>query len=238
MNRFTHLWLPWSVYLPVFLALTLGHWDFRIAEHLFYDARLQHWLGTGTGEWWARDLIHTGGAWMVKLIAAATLIVWLSGYRIARLRDCRRDAAFAFFGIAAAVALIGVIKATSNMDCPWDLQLFGGERPFVGLFETRPGSLPRAKCFPGAHSGSAFALFVFYFIARQNRSKYSRQILVAALLLGAIFAFGQQARGAHFMSHDLTSAMLVWTLLYGLTSLRYRMPRHRRPQHALVNEES
>jgi membrane-associated PAP2 superfamily phosphatase len=35
-------------------------------------------------------------------------------------------------------------------------------------------------------------------------------------VIGIIFAIGQEARGAHFLSHDLTSALVVWVVLLGL----------------------
>jgi membrane-associated PAP2 superfamily phosphatase len=44
--------------------------------------------------------------------------------------------------------------------------------------------------------------------------------LAAGLAVGVLFAFGQEARGAHFLSHDLTSAILVWYVQLGLY-LRY-----------------
>jgi membrane-associated PAP2 superfamily phosphatase len=40
--------------------------------------------------------------------------------------------------------------------------------------------------------------------------------LAGGLLIGTVFALGQQARGAHFLSHDLTSAAIVWYVLLGL----------------------
>jgi membrane-associated PAP2 superfamily phosphatase len=35
-------------------------------------------------------------------------------------------------------------------------------------------------------------------------------MLAAALAVGIAFSIGQEARGAHFLSHDLTSAAIVW----------------------------
>ena len=35
-------------------------------------------------------------------------------------------------------------------------------------------------------------------------------ILSLAVGIGAVFGFGQEVRGAHFISHDLWSAFIVW----------------------------
>ena len=95
----------------------------------------------------------------------------------------------------------------TNVDCPWDLAGFGGDRPYVGLFgESSRLSTARA-CFPGAHSSSGFALLSFYFALRDARARAGAlALLAAALLVGAVFSIGQEARGAHFLSHDLASA--------------------------------
>ncbi len=93
---------------------------------------------------------------------------------------------------------------------PWDLAEFGGDRPYVALFADRPDLLPRAQCFPGAHSSSGFALVCFYFVFRDRSRRAARWALLAAGLVWAVFSLGQQARGAHFLSHDLASLAIVW----------------------------
>ena len=90
---------------------------------------------------------------------------------------------------------------------------FGGNRPYVTLFADRPDYLPRAGCFPGAHSSSGFALMTLYFALRDARPRLARAALGVALLVGTAFAIGQEARGAHFLSHDLTSVALSWGIL-------------------------
>jgi hypothetical protein len=40
--------------------------------------------------------------------------------------------------------------------------------------------------------------------------------------MGLIFGFAQQARGAHFLSHDLCSASLAWLIPAALYSLAFR----------------
>src|SRR5207342_1086221 len=109
-----------------------------------------------------------------------------------------------------STGIVGALKATTNVDCPWDLAEFGGDRPYVSLFADRPDSLPRARCFPGAHASSGFAFLFGYFLLRDGARRRARWALAAAILLGVAFSVGQEARGAHFISHDLTSAAIVW----------------------------
>jgi membrane-associated PAP2 superfamily phosphatase len=80
----------------------------------------------------------------------------------------------------------------------------------VHLFGDRPDDLPRAQCFPGGHSSSGFALLALYFALRDRRPRAARWFLGGALAVGTLFAFGQEARGAHFLSHDLWSLGIAW----------------------------
>ncbi|MCP5470792.1 MAG: phosphatase PAP2 family protein [Sinobacteraceae bacterium] len=136
-----------------------------------------------------------------------------------QLRQWRRPAAFAFLALVLSTGIVGGLKAVTNVDCPWDLAGFGGNRPYIGLFADRPDVLPHAQCFPGAHAASGFALLFGYFLFRNSSRRRARWALAAGLLTGFTFSLGQQARGAHFLSHDLTSAAIVWyvqLLLYRL----------------------
>ena len=211
-----HFWLPLGVFVLLYVVILIGNFDERIANALFYDSNARRWLGSGPGEWWARSLIHTGGRDLVRLIAVATILVWALSFRLPRLRGIRREAGYCALSIVAAISIVGGLKATTNVDCPWDLSLYGGARPHVTLFADRPDELPRAKCFPGAHSASAFAMLCFYFALRDRSRRASRLAFAGGAALGIIFAFGQQARGAHFISHDLTGAIIVWLVVAAL----------------------
>jgi membrane-associated PAP2 superfamily phosphatase len=177
--------------------------DRRITHAWFYDFVHGTWLGEGSGAWWARDLLHSAGRWLVRLVAFAALIAWVA-------TRFRRRAAFAFLAILLATGVVGGLKTVTNVDCPWDLEEFNGDRPYVGLFADRPAGLPHARCFPGAHASSGFALMFGYFLLRDSSRRWARWALAGGLLVGLLFSLGQEARGAHFVSHDLTSAAVVW----------------------------
>jgi membrane-associated PAP2 superfamily phosphatase len=214
--RSTHLWWPLAVFLAAFGLIEALGLDRRIAHALFFDSATHAWLGGGAGDAWARRLIHNDGRWLVRGVAAAALVGWLASLLVPRARQWRRSAGFVLLSMVAAVGLVGGLKSVTNVDCPWDLAEFGGSRPYVTLFGDRPDALPRAQCFPGAHSSSGFALLCFYFLWRDRSRRAARLALLAALLVGTLFTVGQEARGAHFLSHDLTSAAIVWFVQLGL----------------------
>ena len=206
----THAWMPLALVLPLFFFIEWLDLDRVVAHAFFYNAAADQWLGAGTGGWWARGLIHDGGRWLARSIAATALALWLASFVSAGARQWRRTAGFVFLAMVTSIIVVGLLKTVTNVDCPWDLAGFGGDRPYVALFADRPDSLPRAQCFPGAHSSSGFALVCFYFVFRDRSRRAARWALLAAGLVWAVFSLGQQARGAHFLSHDLASLAIVW----------------------------
>jgi membrane-associated PAP2 superfamily phosphatase len=209
----------WPVisFLVAFALVEVGQVDRSIARALFFSPH-SGWLGAGTGNWWARDLIHQAGRWLPRGVAALAVVGWLASFRVAALRPWRRELLYVFGGMTLVIGLVGVMKELTNVDCPWDLAGFGGRNPYVSLFGARPHGLKHAACFPGAHSSSGFALLAVYFALRGRAPRAARAAFWWALGVGLVFAFGQEARGAHFFSHDLTSAALAWLVLVGLYS--------------------
>jgi membrane-associated PAP2 superfamily phosphatase len=211
-----HAWWPLLAFVVSFGVLEIFSLDRMLAREWFFNIHTAQWLGSGNGEWWARGLLHTGGRWVVRGVAAGALSLWGLSFGVTRLREWRRPAGFVLLAMLLAMLLIGGLKAVTNVDCPWDLLGYGGDNPYVALFADRPDALPRAQCFPGAHSSSGFALVCFYFVFRDRSRRMARWMLAAGIAVGVAFSIGQEARGAHFLSHDLTSAGIVWFVQLGL----------------------
>ena len=211
-----HLWWPLFVFTLVLGALEVFSLDRLVAREWFFDASSAQWLGTGAGAWWARDLLHSGGRWLVRAIATFALAAWGLSFTMACFRPWRRDAGFVVLAMVSSVLIVGGLKAVTNVDCPWDLAALGGHNPYVALFADRPDVLPRARCFPGAHSSSGFALVCFYFVCFDRSPRSACWALAGAIAVGVAFSIGQEARGAHFLSHDLTSAAIVWFVQLGM----------------------
>ena len=210
------LGVPLFAFLVAFGLIEAFALDPVIAHAWYFDESALRWLGAGSGAWWARDLLHSGGRWVVRGIAAAALAAWLLSFVLKPARPWRQQTGFIALAMIASTAIVGLLKTLTNVDCPWDLEGFGGAIPYVPLFADRPDWLPRAQCFPGAHASSGFALFSFYFALRDSQPRRAYWALGLAIAVGVAFSIGQEARGAHFLSHDLVSAALVWLIQLAL----------------------
>lgn len=204
--------LAWAILLfAVAIGSTLVDWDRRIAAAWAFDAALNGFPARSA--FWATTVMHSGGrafVWAVGLAHMLGLIAGADAARFPRLARERPRFVIAVVGIATTTLVIGLLKRLSHMDCPWDLAEFGGRLPYVELLQARPAGLDASGCFPSAHAGSGFALLSLHFAWRDTR--WSRPCAAAALLAGASFGLAQQARGAHFVSHDLWSLAIAWLL--------------------------
>jgi len=211
------------------LALLLA-WD---ASGL--DLPLAYWFGTPAGfplrdNWFLVKVVHAGGR-DLSWLALALLLVgirWPLG-PLRRLGLVQRVQLAA--SVVLGVGVVSILKNTSHSSCPWDLAAFGGVAHHVshwawGVYDGGPG-----RCFPGGHASAAFAWLGGYFVLRPTAPRAARGWLAAVLALGLVFGWGQQMRGAHYLSHNLWTAWICWSIGWAVDALTRRVLA-RRAAHA------
>jgi membrane-associated PAP2 superfamily phosphatase len=224
----SHVVVPALCFVAGLVIIYLGGLDFKVAD-AFYDAARERfpWRHAHL----TQAVLHDGGDRLIMVCACAALLLWVASFLRPGLRRFRLAAAHVVLGIGLTVATVAVAKAYSNVDCPWSVSRYGGDRPYVHLFSRRPPELPDAACFPGAHSAGAFSLFSTYFAARALGFRAAAWLLPPVGALGTVYAATQWARGAHFVSHDVWSAALAWTICL-LVHLALTRGRRRSPSSA------
>lgn len=121
---------------------------------------------------------------------------------------------FIFVGSIILVPLIlSSLKEVTFMYCPSQLDLYGGEKSFRALFDfsTHIPWTERGKCYPAGHASGGFALMSFYFVFQKKSLRIFGLFL--GLILGWVMALYQMLKGAHFLSHSVTSMLLSWAII-------------------------
>ena len=192
--------------LAIFLSFTWA--DVAIARTFFFDTTRGKWIGASN--WWINVFLHTGGRWAIRALVLTSICLWIAAASEPSLRSMRRPAAYFTVSVVLSVGIVGLLKVLTNVDCPWDLEVFGGKYPFVHLFADRPDPLRPGHCFPAAHASSGFALMALHFVFRERSSMLAKSGLLLGVAAGLVFGLAQQSRGAHFLSHDVWSAIITW----------------------------
>lgn len=206
----SHLALPLAVGLLLWLVYPRTGLD-DLVERWFYDPATREfplrdaiWLTAG---------VHSGLKLTVIVVAALAMCGWLMSFVEPELKAERRRLGWIAGAVALATLSVALLKHASVHHCPWDLAAYGGYAPYIPLFGQAPAGMAPGHCFPAGHASGGFALLALYFGLRDDRPGTARAALLGALALGSVMGGGQIVRGAHFLSHTLWSAWVVWMVL-------------------------
>jgi membrane-associated PAP2 superfamily phosphatase len=171
------------------------------------------------------EFMHFGLKYCMVAIALTSLSIALQANIrapfkasfFARLKNLVINPYFlAFIGMVISSSVVSILKNTSIHGCPNDLVMYGGNLPFLNLFEELPAGVKAGHCFPGGHASGGFALMAFYYAFRVSKPKFARAMLLISLVFGFAMGWAQMMRGEHFLSHNLWSAWVVWLVLFVL----------------------
>jgi membrane-associated PAP2 superfamily phosphatase len=181
----------------------------------FYDFTAQRWL-VDAKEPVGRLVFYDGPKAAIILLAVAVLVLALGPERWrGKLRFARRDLWVALLTLVTVPVLAGFGKNTTNTFCPSEIRRYGGDVAYVKLCSPFPeGDRPdrRGHCFPGGHASGGFALLGLMWLRRTRAWRLGG----IALGLGVGWWMGgyQMLKGAHYLSHTVTTMLLAWIVLF------------------------
>lgn len=160
---------------------------------------------------------HHWAKYLVVLIACAVIATLLMSFVIPVLKDRRRLLLFLSLALALAPAAVSWLKAGSPRYCPYDLAEFGGFAQHLSLFDAAPPGLSPGHCFPSGHASAGFCLLAFYFAGLElGNRRLALAGLCGGFAAGMLLGMTRIAQGAHFLSHNLWSALVCWLVILAL----------------------
>lgn len=215
LHLFRHLLAPLGAATVFFILAYAGGLDFSLASALYQmqgdSWALQH-------HWLTETLLHRHVRTLNEIVVLTLLGCWLWRHFALKDRSKKQQAlGILLLSLLLSFAAVAVLKRLLPMECPWDLQQFGGSSAFWGLFATRPDSVPATQCFPAGHASIGFAWLALYYYWYEVTPQKAWQGLLIGASAGLLLGFVQQLRGAHFISHDIATAAICWliaTVLY------------------------
>ncbi|MGA0133931.1 MAG: phosphatase PAP2 family protein [Opitutales bacterium] len=177
-------------------------------------------LGGEAADLWFQSLFWDGRAWLVPHDHPAGLLFAYRGPKglvillalgligAALFRPRIRVRALFLLACLALVTVVSTqLRAVTHMATPLELKLYGGAHEHLLLFQAKPAGYP-CHAFPAGHASGGFALIAFYWIQTERRWRG----LALGLGMGAWMGLYQVARGEHFLSHTVATALLAWLL--------------------------
>lgn len=193
--------------------------DLILADYYFDAAKgVFPWDHT----WFGRNLMHgyvkNVIVWIGYLIVAVTLFDLLRP--LARMSALARTR-LRIVALAAVLEplLITTLKHSSNMHCPWGVDRFGGDHPFLRLLDVVPDVWQAGHCFPAGHASTAMWFSALAVLWLPNNLRRATWVFLAGIGAGFTLGWVQQMRGQHFLTHTLWTAWLSSALVIALIAV-------------------
>ena len=188
---FCILWVCFPIGGSLDLAL-IDPWVSKSGQFLLRD------------NWYLAELNHRYVKDLLILVYVSFLVVWLASFKFEKIKSLRWTYGYFFAMVILSTSIIGLLKSQSAHACPWNTTIPTAQG-FFWDFSTTKG-----HCFPGGHASTGFALMAGYFVFRQSNQKRAYFFLFSGLILGFAMGWAQMMRGAHFLSHNLWTAWIIW----------------------------
>lgn len=208
-----HLILPIILLLSVAVGLEFFNIDYLFSS-LFYDSKINEWPLQDF--WLTKKVFHDWGQKLSIGMGGIVFLILIMSFFIEKLKQYSKLFVFLFIASITGPIIIAILKSSTHIYCPWSLQLFGGNKPYIHLFDSVDSSLSIGHCFPGGHSSGGFAFVSLYYFFMLTNPKYKFYGLGAGLIIGSVFGLTQEMRGAHFLSHDVFSLFFCWVVASAL----------------------
>ncbi|WP_229415049.1 phosphatase PAP2 family protein [Massilia aurea] len=187
--------------------------------------------------WLAETFSHVILKWLLMLLALGFIGRALADLISPRAgMDARARLRLRIVALSALLVplAISMLKQFSTSHCPWDLLRYGGDQPYVRLFEALPAGAVAGQCLPAGHASSALWLLSLAVYWLPARPRMASAVAALALAFGAAIGYLQQLRGAHFMTHTLWSIWIACAIVLFLVAvLRTRPSRRKAPSNPL-----
>ena len=218
--------------LTIIAALTFEHsaLDVRISELFHLNG---HWLLEKGAQPYA-FIFYDGPKALLIILAIYLLIVLIIKYRqpvdanlsLNIVKPHRlmiplpaREICYLLTIIILVPTSTALLKGITHVSCPNHLTLFGGELPYLNLWQNMVANTP-AKCFPAAHASAGFSLYGLAFLPTLHKYRY--KIFAAVTVLGWTMGLYKMLFGDHFFSHTLVSMLLSLTIACALASIFFK----------------
>lgn len=129
-------------------------------------------------------------------------------------RPYRQSLFFLACAIGLVPTLVAGTKYLTNIYCPGQTVLYGGDKPYVRVLESYPTGFhapKRGLCFPAGHATVGFSLMALYFVLPTRHARLVS--LIGGLALGWALGIFQMLRGHHYLSHVLITMVASWLVI-------------------------
>lgn len=190
-----------AVVIALGVVVHLNGLDLRIAHMVWslFDGSFPR------DQWFLQTVMHEGMR-TVNIIAMSVVVIAAiySRFKPVGIVSPRRLQTFALTALLF-IGGVALLKSRTTFACPWGLEEFGGKHTilnYADLFNL--AQFGKGHCFPAGHSSGAYAWLGLGFAFARTQGALWRNLAVL-VWPGLLLSTAQIMRGAHFLSHEMTT---------------------------------
>jgi len=185
-----------------------SHVDLAIQSQL-YDLASHQWL-LDRNEPVAKLIFYDGikQLYIVFILAILLLLVFFARHK--KVAEYRHGMLIVVLSAILVPGSVSALKSITKVPCPRDIQMFGGEFPYVKLFQHYPAAYQQRRkpgCFPAGHASGGFALLSLFFLFKSRKNRI--RATAFALTVGWSTGIYKMLIGDHFLGHTVASMLFA-----------------------------
>ena len=159
-------------------------------------------------------IFYDGIKKLIILVDVVILITLIVGWKKPFLTLYRKGLLIVLLSGIFVPVVVGSFKALTNLPCPKNLEIYGGNYPHTCVWEKYPKSFcqkGKIKCWPAGHASGGFALLSLIYLFRTRKAKIIAG--TSAMILGWSMGSYKMLIGDHFLSHTTITMVLAWFII-------------------------
>ncbi len=203
-----------------------------LLQNYFYDAANRQWM-INPEKHKQLSLVFYKGLKNILIASGIFSLLYLTcSFRYEKLRKYQKQTLMFLLSIIFVPLIVAGAKYITNVYCPYQLDIYNGNYPFVRIIADYPENFIQPKpgrCFPAGHATAGFAFMALFYCFHKTRYKIAGLLL--GITLGWTAGIYQMMRGQHFLSHTLFSMIASFMVIMLINTLLNRFPfyKHQQP---------
>lgn len=218
------MWMSAAALVIAVIFFGVSGTDIWVQNH-FYNPVNHQWILDRENPVY-NFIFYDGIKRLIIIFNVLVLIALVVGWKKPFLARYRKGLIIVLLSSIFVPVIVGSFKATTNIPCPKNLEIYGGIYPHTCVWEKYPSTFcnqTKIKCWPAGHASGGFALLSLFYLFRKRRAKIIA--LSGVMVVGWSMGTYKMLIGDHFLSHTVITMIMAWLIISIIVALLSRLER-------------
>jgi len=218
------MWMSAAALIFAVIFFGVSGTDIWVQNH-FYNPANHQWM-LDREDSLLSFIFYDGIKRLIIIFNVLVLITLIVGWKKPFLSRYRKGLIIVLLSSIFVPVIVGSFKATTNIPCPKNLEIYGGVYPHTCVWEKYPSTFcnqKKIKCWPAGHASGGFALLSLYYLFQKRRAKIIA--ISGVMVVGWSMGTYKMLIGDHFLSHTVITMIMAWLIVSIIVAILGRLER-------------